>query len=416
MKDEVQNLRPNRGHDQGALPSPLQPSSFNLHLSSSPLPYGRHTLDAADLAAVIEVLQSDWLTTGPKIGELETAFAQVAGVDHAVAVSSGTAALHAAMHVLDLKPNDEVIVPAMTFAATANAVLYVGARPVFADVDRDTLLLGVEQLERVATDRTRAVIAVDYAGQPCDYDALRAWCERLGVPLVADACHSLGGSFRGRPIGSCADLTTFSLHPVKVVTSCEGGIIATSNAAWADRLRQFRNHGISTDHRQREALGTWYYEQLELGYNYRLSDVHAALGASQLRKLPEWIARRRQIAAQYDISFGNHPGLQPLAVRPDVGHAYHLYVVRMNRERWQIDRRTLFSELRAAGIGVQVHYIPVHLHPYYQQRLGTHPGMCPNAETAYEEIVSLPMFPAMNDGDIQRVVATVEQLWAQFSK
>jgi perosamine synthetase len=415
MKDEVQNLRPNRGHDQRTLPSPLQPSSSNLH-PSSPLPYGRHTLDAADLAAVIEVLQSDWLTTGPKIGELETAFAQVAGVEHAVAVSSGTAALHAAMHVLDLKPDDEVIVPAMTFAATANAVLYVGARPVFADVDRETLLVGVEQLERVVTPRTRAVVAVDYAGQACDYDALRTWCERRGVVLVSDACHSLGGSYRGRPIGSCADLTTFSLHPVKVVTSCEGGIIATSNAAWADHLRQFRNHGISTDHRQREALGTWYYEQLELGYNYRLSDVHAALGASQLRKLPEWIGRRRQIAAQYDVSFGNHPGLQPLAVRPEVGHAYHLYVVRMNRERWQIDRRTLFSELRAAGIGVQVHYIPVHLHPYYQQRLGTHAGLCPVAELAYEEIISLPMFPSMNDGDVQRVVAIVEQLWERFGK
>ncbi|MBL8825890.1 MAG: UDP-4-amino-4,6-dideoxy-N-acetyl-beta-L-altrosamine transaminase [Planctomycetaceae bacterium] len=396
-----------------AFPSNHQPPITNHH---SPLPYGRHSVDADDLAAIVEVLQSDWLTTGPKVGELETAFAQATGVEHAVAVSSGTAALHAALHGLDLRPDDEVIVPAMTFAATANAVLYVGARPMFADVDHDTLLLNVEQVDRVATARTRAVIAVDYAGQPCDYDDLRSWCERSGATLVSDACHSLGGEYRGRPIGSLADLTTFSLHPVKVITSGEGGIVTTSNAAWATRLRQFRNHGIATDPRQREALGTWHYEQLELGYNYRLSDLHAALGLSQLRKLPRWITRRRQLAAQYDAFFAAHPGLRPLAVRPEVGHAYHLYVVRMIRDRWQIDRRALFNELRSAGIGVQVHYIPVHMHPYYQQRLGTHAGLCPNAESAYEEILSLPLFPAMSDEDVSRVVATVEQLWQRYGK
>ncbi len=395
------------------LPSNHQPPTTT---PSPPLPYGRHSVDADDLAAVIEVLQGDWLTTGPKIGELEAAFAHATGVEHAVAVSSGTAALHAALHVLDLGPDDEVIVPAMTFAATANAVLYVGARPVFADVDPDTLLVGVEQLERVATARTRAVIAVDYAGQPCDYDALRSWCERRGATLVSDACHSLGGEYRGGPIGSLADLATFSLHPVKVITSGEGGVITTNNAAWATRLRQFRNHGIATDHRQREALGTWYYEQLELGYNYRLSDLHAALGLSQLRKLPGWVARRRQIAAQYDTIFAAHPGLRPLAVRADIAHAYHLYVIRMIRDRWQIDRRTLFNELRKAGIGVQVHYIPVHMHPYYQQRLGTHVGLCPNAENAYEGILSLPIFPAMSEGDVERVISTVEQIWQRYGK
>lgn len=385
--------------------------SLPVSAPQSAIPYSRHALDDSDIAAVVVVLRGNWLTTGPKIAELEQAVVQATGTEHAVALSSGTAALHGAMHVLDLQPGDEVIVPAITFAASANAVLYAGGTPVFADVEPDTLLIDVASAARLVTPRTRAIVAVDYAGQPCDYDALRDLCARHSLTLVADACHSLGGAYRSRPVGTLADLSTFSLHPMKVVTACEGGVVTTANATWAERLRRFRNHGIATDHRQREALGTWYYEQLELGYNYRLSDVHAALGASQIKKLSGWIEQRRQLAAHYDDAFRDHPGIVPLVVRSHVHHAYHLYVVRLQPAHWRIDRRQVFSALRQGGIGVQVHYIPVHLHPYYQQRLGTHAGMCPVAENAYEQILSLPLFPAMSLHDVQRVVDEVQRLW-----
>ena len=371
------------------------------------LPYGRPTVDEADIETVVQVLRTPWLTTGPMIEAFEQAFARAARAEHAIAVSSGTAALHAALHVLDLQPGDEVILPTLTFAATANAVCYVGATPVFADVEPGTLLLGPEQVAARITPRTKAVIAVDYAGQPCDYAALRELCERHQLHLLSDACHSLGGSYRGQSVGTLADLNLFSLHPVKAITSGEGGVITTERADLAQRLRQFRNHGISTDVRQREAQGTWYYEQVELGYNYRLSDIHAALGLSQLQKLSAWVKKRCELAALYDShlrELAESHGVEPLAVRDDVGHAWHLYVVRLNAERSGLDRRQWFDTFRQARIGVQVHYLPVHWHPYYRQHFGTLHGQCPIAEAAYEQILSLPLFPAMTAADVERVV------------
>jgi perosamine synthetase len=371
------------------------------------LPYGRHSIDDEDVAAVLDVLRSDWLTTGPKVEEFEVAFAGATGVREAVAVSSGTAALHAAMFAIGLSPGDEVIVPAMTFAATANAVLYQGGRPVFADVEAGTLLLDPAEVERLVTSRTRCVIAVDYAGQPCDYEALGAVARRHALHLVADACHALGGTFQGRPVGSLAELSTFSLHPVKPITSAEGGVITTDDRALASRMRVFRNHGITSDHRQREHEGSWFYQMTELGYNYRLSDLQCALGRSQLRKLPAWTARRRQIAARYDAALIGQPGIEPLAVRPDAGHAYHLYVVRIGSRQGYPDRATVFRELRRRGISANVHYVPVHLHPYYRDRLQTAPGLCPVAEAAYEEVLSLPLFPAMTDQDADDVLTAL---------
>jgi perosamine synthetase len=380
------------------------------------LPYGRQEIDDADVAAVTEVLRGDWLTTGPKVAEFERALAAVAGTADAVAVSSGTAAVHAAMFALGIGPGDEVIVPPMTFAATANAVVYQGATPVFADVDPATLLVDPDAVAACVTARTKAVAAVDYAGQPCDYDRLERIAQRHGLRLVDDACHAIGGSYRSRPVGALAAMSALSFHPVKHVTTGEGGAVTTDDAELARRLRLFRNHGISGDFRQRAAQDSWVYEMIELGYNYRLSDLQCALGITQLAKLPRSIARRRAIAGRYTAALADLPGIKPLAVRGDVAHAYHLYVVQIEPARLRVDRGTIFRALRAEGIGVNVHYIPVHLHPYYRRRFGTAPGLCPVAEAAYERILSLPMFPSMTDRDVADVIEAIHKILLAYRR
>jgi perosamine synthetase len=374
------------------------------------LPYGRQTIEEEDLAAVAEVLRSDWLTTGPRVEDFEEAFAAFCGAREAVAVSNGTASLHAAMHAADLREGDEVIVPPMTFAASSNAAVYVGATPVFADVEADTLLIDPDAVEAKVTDRTRAVVAVDYAGHPCNYDRLRGICDRHGLALIADACHAPGATYRGRSVGTLADISTFSLHPVKHFTTGEGGLITTDDPEMAARMRRFRNHGITSDQRQREARGSWFYEMVELGYNYRITDFQCALGISQLRRLPGWIERRREIARHYNAAFAAIPAVTPLAVRSEVKPAYHLYVVRFDMDAVAISKADLFAALRAEGIGVNVHYIPIHLHPYYRERFGTGPGLCPVAEQAYEEIITLPVFAGMTDKDRDDVVAAVRKV------
>lgn len=379
------------------------------------LPYGRHWLDSDDVAAMVETLQSAWLTTGPKVGEFERAFAETVDARCAVAVCNGTAALHTAMHALGIGPGDEVIVPAITFAATANCVVYRGGRPVFADVLPDTLLIDPKQVENLITPRTKAVIAVDYAGQPCDYETLRSITDEHRLALVADACHALGAEWRGRKVGSIADLSAFSLHPVKHVTAGEGGVVTTEDAGLAARMRTFRNHGISTEHRQREQQGSWFYEMVDLGFNYRLTDFQCALGLSQLRKLPRWLARRREIARRYDEAFADLHAIQPLTNSPEATHAYHLYVVKLDLERLSVTRERVFAALRAEGIGVNVHYIPVHLHPFYRERLGTRLGDCPVAEAAYERLLTLPLYPRMSDNDVTDVTVAVTKVIARFS-
>ncbi|MCC7418413.1 MAG: UDP-4-amino-4,6-dideoxy-N-acetyl-beta-L-altrosamine transaminase [Acidobacteria bacterium] len=381
------------------------------------LPYGHHEISDADVDAVARALRSDWLTSGPLIAEFEAAFAKVAGAPDAVAVNSGTAALHAAIFALGVGPGDEVIVSPMTFAASANAIVYQGGTPVFADVDPDTLLIDPDEVARKTTSRTRAIVAIDYAGQPCDYAALRAAAERPGaprVPIVADACHALGARDHGRPAGSLADISAFSLHPVKHITTGEGGVVTTADPALAARMRTFRNHGISSDHHQRSAQASWLYEIDELGYNYRLTDIQCALGLSQLTRLPERIARRQEIAAAYSRAFASVPEIRPLALRPDVVHAYHLFVVQAELAGIGCDRQTLFAALRREGIGVNVHYIPVHLHPFYRRRFRTAPGLCPRAEAAYERILSLPIFPSMSARDLADVVEAVGKVLAAF--
>ena len=379
------------------------------------LPYGRQWIDEEDVQAVGEVLRSDWLTTGPHVADFEGSFAGATGAREAVAVSSGTAALHAATHALGIGPGDEVIVPAMTFAATANCVVYQGGSPVFADVDPDTLLIDPRSAREKVTRKTRAIIAVDYAGQACDYDELRVIADEHDLSLVDDACHALGGAYRGRPVGSLADLNTFSLHPVKHITSGEGGVVTTDDPGLAARMRIFRNHGISSDHRQREKGGSWFYEMVDLGYNYRLTDFQCALGKSQLSKLGDFVARRQGIARRYDTALKDLAGILPLEVIPGVTHAYHLYVIRIDPGVLGADRAEVFRALRAEGIGVNVHYIPVHLHPYYRNRFGTGPGLCPVAEDAYERILSLPIFPGMTEQDAGDVIEAVTKVARWFS-
>lgn len=376
------------------------------------LPYGRQWIDDDDITAVIETLRSDWLTTGPKVDEFERAFAEFTGAEHAVAVSNGTAALHAAAHAAEIGPGDEVIVTPMTFAASANAILYMGATPIFADVEPDTLLLDPVKVEAKITSRTKAIIAVDYAGHPADWDALHEIASRHGLRLIDDACHAVGGSYRGRSVGTLADLNTFSFHPVKHFTTGEGGMITTHDADLAQRMRVFRNHGITTDHRQRAAQGGFFYEMVELGYNYRITDIQCALGISQLRKLRESVKRRTQIAAMYDAAFADMNSVRPLAVRPDVEHSYHLYMIQIDTDVLGMDRGEVFKALRAENIGVNVHYIPVHLHPYYQKHLGTGPGLCPVAEAAYERLITLPIFPQMTESDVDDVVTALKKLRA----
>ena len=379
-------------------------------MSSNSLPYAKQEIDERDIQAVVDVLQSDWLTTGPAVDQFESRMADYVGVERAVAVNSGTAALHAMIHAFGIGPNDEVIVPAMTFAATANAVLYEGGLPVFADVDPNTLLIDVEDVERRITPRTKAVIAVDYAGQPCDYAGLRCLTEKHGLFLGADACHSLGGSYLGQPVGSLADISCFSFHPVKPLTTGEGGMAVTDNPQWHSRMRAFRNHGIEQDHRQRNENGSWFYSMNQLGYNYRLSDLQSALGTSQLSRVAEWTDRRRRIAGWYQSKLKSVPFVKPLECRTESENAYHLFVVRWDRDASSVSRDDAFTEFRKRNIGVNVHYIPVHLHPYYQQHVGTRPGECPVAEAAYQEILSLPMFPAMAESDVDRVVRAAQEI------
>src|SRR5262249_5591300 len=326
-----------------------------------------------------------------------------------------TAALHAAMFAIGVGPGDEVIVPPITFAATANAVVYQGGTPVFADVDAGTLLIDPARAAAKITARTRAIVGVDYAGQPCDYAALRQAIGDREIVLVADGCHAIGArDERRRADGAIADLTTFSFHPVKHVTTAEGGAVTTNDGALASRMRRFRNHGITVDQPRRSAQGSWLYEIVELGYNYRLSDVQCALGMSQLSKLAASVARRQAIAADYDRALAAMPEVRPLAVRPGVSHAYHLYVVRFERARLSCDRATIFTALVRENIGVNVHYVPVHLHPFYRTRFGMGPGDCPVAEAADASIGTLPLFPRMTARDVEDVIEAVGKVVAAF--
>ena len=379
------------------------------------LPYGRQDISKSDIQSVVEVLQSDWLTTGPKISEFESKFANVVGATEAVSVSSGTAALHASMYALEVGIGDEVVLPAITFAATANCILYEGGTPVFCDVDSTNLLLDINKLESKISSNTKAIVAVDYAGHPCDYNALRDLADKHNIVLVSDACHSLGGMFGERSVGSLADMNAFSFHPVKAITCGEGGMITMSDKHLAEKIRTFRNHGITTDHYHRATKGEFHYDMAGLGFNYRLTDLQCALGLSQIKRLSDFIECRRTIAAQYNSRLEDHPIIEILNVDSKVFHPYHLYVVKLRLENLKVDRNQVFAALRAENIGVNVHYLPVYLHSYYKA-LGYSVGSCPVAEKVYHQILSLPIFSTMTEEDVENVIVAFNKVLSAYVK
>jgi len=368
------------------------------------IPYGRQLISQEDIDAVVTVLESDWLTTGPKVDEFESALSCFTGAEFSVTFSSGTAALHAAMAILDIAPGDEVIVPPLTFVATANCILYQGGTPVFSDVSPDTLLLDPAEVRKNITPNTRAIIAMDYAGQPCDYVELRKICDEYGLMLVADACHSLGAENMGEKVGCLADITALSFHPVKHICTGEGGALLLRNEEHALKANKFRNHGINIDHHERKQSGTWKYDMENLGFNYRLTDFQSALGISQLKRLPQWLKNRSEIAAEYDASIDGIEGINPLAKREGARHANHLYVIRNNQKLTGIGRDALYTKLNEKGIGVNVHYMPVFNHSYYKKRFPDAGVNCPVATKAADEILSLPMFSSLTNEQTNTVI------------
>jgi perosamine synthetase len=377
------------------------------------LPYGRQSLDDADIQAVVEVLKSDWLTTGPKVGEFEERFAAWVGARHAVSFSSGTAALHGAAFASGLGPGDEAITTPMTFCATANCILYQGATPVFADVSADTLNLNPREVSQKVSARTKAIFAFDYAGHPAALADLTQLAKGHGAVLIEDACHALGAEYREKRVGGIADMTVFSFHPVKHLTTGEGGMVTTNDARLAETLRRFRNNGISSEARQRQEAGQWFYEMVLLGFNYRLTDIACALGLSQLEKLDANLARRREIAAQYGEAFRDLPAIVIPAVREDVNPAWHLYPIRLKLEMLAVGRGEIFQALRAENIGVNVHYIPVHQHPYYRERSKSKESY-PVTEDAYERLITLPMFHSMTVQDVEDVIHALRKVLTHY--
>lgn len=372
------------------------------------LPYGRQQIEEDDVAAVAAALREPLITDGPGVSAFERAVADYLGARHVVALATGTAALHAAAFAAGVGPGDECVVPAMTFAASANCVLYLGGRPRFADIDPSTRNLDAAAAAGAVSERTRAMVTVSFAGLPAEIEPLRG----SGLPVIEDACHALGGIRAGRPVGGPggADITCFSLHPVKSMTTGEGGLAVTEDDQLARRLRLFRSHGISRDQLHPEPWeGSWYYEMKELGFNYRITDFQCALGRSQLRHLDGWVSRRGELARLYQQLLGGEDRIElPPPAQAGDRHAYHLFVIRILAGREP--RRAIFEGLRGAGIGVQVHYIPVYRLPYYRDVLGYPQDECPNTEMLYAGSISLPLFPAMEEADVERVVRELSRL------
>ncbi|QXM05175.1 UDP-4-amino-4,6-dideoxy-N-acetyl-beta-L-altrosamine transaminase [Crassaminicella indica] len=381
------------------------------------LPYGKQCIDEEDIESVVKVLKGDYLTTGPNVREFEEKVAQYVGAKYAVAVSNGTAALHAACFAAGIQEGDEVITTPITFAASANCVLYQGAKPVFADIDPKTYNIDVKDIERKITDKTKAIIPVDFTGQAVDLDKIMELADRYNLTVIEDAAHALGTEYKGKKIGSIAHMTEFSFHPVKHITTGEGGIVTTNDEELYKKLSLFRTHGITRD---KELLvnkeqGSWYYEQLDLGYNYRITDIQCALGTSQLEKIQKFIDRRRELVRKYNEQLSDIDGVITPYEEVYSNSSWHLYIIQLELEKFKAGRKEIFEALKAENIGVNVHYVPVYYHPYYQ-KLGYKKGLCPNAEKLYECMITLPLFPKMNDRDLDDVVKAVNKVLSYYRK
>lgn len=373
----------------------------------SRLPYGHQSIDDDDVAAVVAALKSDWLTQGPRVEEFERCVAEYCGARYGVAMSNGTAALHAACSVAGLSGGDEAITTPITFAATANAVVYCGARPVFADIRGDTLNLDVEEAKRRITPRTKAILPVDFAGHPADLDEIRILARERGLTVIEDACHALGAEYKGSKVGALSDMTVLSFHPVKHITTGEGGMVLTGSQEWCNRLKAYRHHGIA---KNLPGEGPWYYEIPTLGHNFRLTDIQCALGISQMKKLDRFVERRRQIAASYSRALADCREIVKPVELEEARSAYHIYVVRLRTELLRAGRKEVFEALVAENIGVNVHYVPVHLHPFYRKEFGYTRGDFPQAEDYYDRAITLPVFPGMSDQDASDVVSAVRKV------
>ena len=373
--------------------------------------YGKQCIEEDDIQAVVETLRSDYLTCGPKVVELEKKLCDITGAKYAVAVSNGTAALHIACMAIGIKPGDEVIVSSITFAASANCVRYMGATVRFADIRPDTLNIDIESVKSLINEHTKAIVAVDFTGQAVCLDELRKICDENSLMLIEDAAHSIGTWYKGRPVGSIADITTFSFHPVKTVTAGEGGACMTNNPDLYEKMKLAHTHGITkeADKYLNESHGPWYYEMQTLGYNYRITDFQAALLISQLGKLKRFSDRRKEIAKRYDEAFADVPEIILQKQIPESDTTRHLYVIRLNPERLRCSRKEFFDAMTAEGTKPQVHYIPVYRLPYYEN-LGYSKGLCPVAEEIYENILSIPFYPAMTDKDVEDTIKAVRKI------
>ncbi len=369
------------------------------------IPYGRQSINEDDIKAVEEVLKSDFLTTGPKIAEFERKFADYVGAKYAVAVSNGTAALHIACMAAGIGKGDEVITTPITFAASANCALYCGATPVFADIDPVTYNISPESVESHVTERTKAIIPVHYTGQTCDMDAIHKIADKYNLIVIEDAAHAVGAEYKGKKIGSLSDMTEFSFHPVKHITCGEGGIVTTNREDLYEKLKLFRTHGITREEKFLHKVdGPWYYEQIDLGYNYRITDIQAALGISQLGRIDKFLEKRKKIAAKYDEAFRDFNGIEIPKQAEYSNSAYHLYVIKVDKSI----RKALFEYLRANNIGVNVHYIPVYTFPYYREH-GYENVKCENAEKLYESIISIPIYYDLSDEEQDYVIDKIKE-------
>lgn len=374
---------------------------------SNILPYGHQWIDDGDIASVVEVLKSDWITQGPKVDEFEKRVAEYCGARYAVAVSSGTAALHAACSVAGISKGDEAITTPITFAATANAVVYCGGKPVFADIREDTLNIDVQEIEIRLSPQTKAILPLDFAGHPADLDEIRALAEERKLIIIEDACHALGAEYRGRKIGSLSDMTVLSFHPVKHITTGEGGMVLTDSEEFYQKLKLFRHHGIIKNDLGK---GPWYYEIHSPGHNFRITDFQCALGISQMKRLDRFVERRRQIASRYNEAFAEMKEIMAPMESADVKAAYHIYVIQLRTELLKVGRKEVFEALKAENVGVNVHYMPLHLHPFYQREFGYKKGDYPKAERYYERAITLPIFPKMSDEDVEDVIKAVSKV------
>lgn len=371
------------------------------------IPYGRQNIDEEDIKAVVETLRSDWITQGPRVNEFEARVAEYCGARYAVAFNSGTSALHAAMYAAGIRAGDEVITTPLTFVATANAALYVGARPVFVDIDEKTYCIDIERIEEAVTPRTRAIVPVDYAGYPVDMQCIREAADKHNLVVIEDAAHALGAVREGVAVGSQADMTMFSFHPVKHITTGEGGMIVCNNPDYYRQLKLFRSHGITKETECLKANdGPWYYEMQELGYNLRITDIQCTLGIAQMNKLGKFLQERQLLAEKYNQALGQIKWIRiPPVPSADSRHAYHIYPLLLAAD---VDRTNFYTYLREHNIGVQVHYIPVHLQPYYHRRFGYNPGDFPKAENFYAREISIPLFPGLTSEQQEYVIKVIK--------